>query len=156
MASPYFDNQSTELAEELRLLNNSLAIFLDRSSPNLDLALQPTIKALDQISLKQEALRQEISAQGENLLKQQKVLDRQTAEIDRLKQQISEQNQWLQNNINWQTIVIIFIGLPIITAILIVSFQKFFQPSIDDTIIQKIDFIYDQHMKTIKKNKQAK
>jgi hypothetical protein len=92
------------LTRELNLLNRSLVNLVDQSSPNLNLVLEPTVATLDRLLLSQERLKQEIATGNEKLVEQQNIIAGQTAEINRLKQQVNAQGQWLTTNVNWKTL----------------------------------------------------
>lgn len=146
---------SNALTRELNLLNRSLVTLVNQSSPDLNLALQPTVETLDRLLLEQARLRQEVTASNEKLAEQQRTIAAQTAEIDRLKQQVNVQNRWMVQNVNWKMLTALSVCLGIFLTLFLTLFlataQRLIPPGLDKTTMQKLDFVYYQAVKKAKK-----
>jgi hypothetical protein len=132
--------------EEFNDLTNILKHLANDSPPNIDLALQPAITALNNLINMQQSLQKEIVQQRETIKKQNN-------EIAQLKKQSSDSHNWLTAHFNRKTIGIFSLLTAVGLAILITGYQKLVPVKIDTEATDKLDFLYFQELKRYEKAK---
>jgi hypothetical protein len=135
--------------EELNDLTEVLQKLLTQSAPNIDLALQPTTVILEKLVSAQQSLRKEF-------IQQQETIKNQSEEIEKLKKQSQYQNLWLKAHINWKTIGGFALTLAIALTTLLAIAQKIIPATPDNSITEKIDFLYNQEIKKDSKTKSTR
>ncbi len=158
---------SAELGDRLISEEDVEALIgsLGHLSVNNQAALQPIIKALEKLMLAQAPLKKEVQASNEKMIQQiaqqqQKLdtgvpvlRDRQSKEIEKLHQQLDRQDSWLRSLVHWRTIVACTILSGTVIAGCLALLQKFLPPQLDNTTLEKIDFLYIQEAKRLPKKK---
>jgi hypothetical protein len=132
--------------EEFNDLTDILKHLANESPPNIDLALQPAITALNNLINMQQSLQKEIVQQRETIKKQNN-------EIAQLKKQSSDSHNWLTAHFNRKTIGIFSLLTAVGLAILITGYQKLVPVKIDTEATDKLDFLYFQELKRYEKAK---
>jgi hypothetical protein len=132
--------------EEFNDLTDILKHLANESSPNIDLALQPTVMALNKLLTAQQSLQQEVVQQRETIKKQ-------SNEIAQLKKQSSDSHNWLTTHFNQKTIGIFSLATAVLLAALLIGFQKLLPVKIDSEAVDKLDFLYFQELKRYEKAK---
>jgi hypothetical protein len=132
--------------EEFNDLTDILKHLANESPPNIDLALQPTIIALNKLLTAQQSLQKEIVQQRENIKNQ-------SSEIAQLKKQSSDSHNWLTKHINRKKLGLFSLATAVILAALLTGFQKLLPVKIDSEAVDKLDFLYFQELKRYEKTK---
>jgi hypothetical protein len=132
--------------EEFNDLTNILKHLANDSPPNIDLALQPAITALNNLINMQQSLQKEIVQQRETIKKQNN-------EIAQLKKQSSDSHNWLTAHFNRKTIGLFSLASAVGIAALLTGFQKLLPVKIDDEATDRINFLYFQELKRYEKAK---
>ncbi len=132
--------------EEFNDLTDILKHLANESPPNIDLALQPTIIALNKLLTAQQSLQEEVVQQRETIKKQNN-------EIAQLKKQNSDSHNWLTTHLNQKTIGLFSLATAVVLATLITGFQKLLPVKIDDEATERINFLYFQELKRYDKAK---
>lgn len=132
--------------EEFNDLIDILKQLLTQSSPNVDVALQPTVTSLEKLVTAQQSFRKE-------LVQQHEVIKKQIIEIKELKSQSQHHSSWLMAHINRKTIGISLFFAVAALAILITGYQKIVPVKIDSEAVDKLDFLYFQELKRYEKAK---
>jgi hypothetical protein len=116
---------------------------------------QPTVMALKKLSIEQEAQRQEAAKNWEKMLRQtshlEKIVDLQSAEIEKLKNQNSYQTTWLKEHVNVLVIAGFAAILGMTTAAPLALLYTFFPSKLDSAIEKKITFLYNQEVEKLPK-----
>jgi hypothetical protein len=132
--------------EEFNDLTDILKHLANESPPNIDLALQPTIIALNKLLTAQQSLQKEI-------VQQRETIKNQSNEIVKLKKQSSDSHHWLTANLNQKTIGIFSLATAVVLATLLTGFQKLLPVKIDSEATDRINFLYFQELKRYEKAK---
>jgi hypothetical protein len=132
--------------EEFNDLTDILKHLANESPPNIDLALQPTIIALNKLLTAQQSLQKEI-------VQQRETIKNQSSEIAQLKKQSSDSHNWLTKYLNQKTIGIFSLATAVLLAALLIGFQKLLPVKIDSEAVDKLDFLYFQELKRYEKAK---
>jgi hypothetical protein len=132
--------------EEFSDLTDILKHLANESPPNIDLALQPTIIALNKLITAHQSLQQEVVQQRETIKKQ-------SSEIAQLKKQSSDSHNWLTTHFNRKTIGIFSLATAVVLATLLTGFQKLLPVKIDSEATDRINFLYFQELKRYEKAK---
>jgi hypothetical protein len=109
--------------EEFGELIETLEQILANESPNIQVALQPTVTMLKDVALNQVALRKEAIEDREKVSQQLKIiaeilekLDLQSVEIANLKQQNRRLADWLLKHFKWKAIGGVAIAMTVIAV----------------------------------------
>jgi uncharacterized protein Yka (UPF0111/DUF47 family) len=116
--------------EEFGELIETLEQILANDSPNIQVALQPTVTALkelaaNQIALRKEAIedREKVSRQLKTMSEKLEKIDLQSGEIDTLKQQNRRLADWLLKHFQWKKIA----GAAIFITVIAIAASAFLQ-----------------------------
>jgi uncharacterized protein Yka (UPF0111/DUF47 family) len=116
--------------EEFGELIETLEQILANDSPNIQVALQPTVTALkelaaNQIALRKEAIedREKVSRQLKTMSEKLEKIDLQSGEIDTLKQQNRRLADWLLKHFQWKKIA----GAAIFITVVAIAASAFLQ-----------------------------
>jgi hypothetical protein len=131
---------------ELNDMTEVLQQLLTQSSPNIDVALQPTVTVLEKLVAAQQSLSKEVA-------QQQEIIKKQSVEIKELKKQSQNHGSWLVAHINRKTIGIFSLATAVLLAALLTGFQKLLPVKIDSEAVDKLDFLYFQELKRYEKAK---
>jgi hypothetical protein len=137
--------------EEFGELIEILEQILATDSPNIQVALQPTVTvlkelAINQVALKKEAIedRKKISQLLDRVSDKLKVIDRQNAEIEKLREQSKQQNDWLKEHINGKALVISTLISTVLIAVPLILCQRLVPSNLDNEINQQLKQINKQ------------
>jgi oligoribonuclease (3'-5' exoribonuclease) len=149
--SNYQGNESPISREEL----NSIATALESISVVMNDNNQPTVMALEKLSINQEAQKQEAAQNWGKMFQQisgmEERINRQKAEIENLKDQSKHQTTWLKEHINVTVIAGFAAILGMIAAASIALLYTFLSPKLDSAIEKKINFLYNQEVEKLPK-----
>jgi hypothetical protein len=137
--------------EEFGELIETLEQILANDSPNIQVALQPTVIALKEIAANQIALRKEaiedrkkVSQQLEIVSDKLKMIDWQSAKIEKLQEQSKHQNDWLKEYINGKVLITSTLISAVLIAIPLILCQRLIPSNLDAEINQQLKHISKQ------------
>jgi ElaB/YqjD/DUF883 family membrane-anchored ribosome-binding protein len=156
----YEDDSSPVSREEFGELIETLEKLMADESPNIQVALQPTVTALKQLAAHQIASRKEAIEDREKVSQQLKAMSekidkivRQSSEIAAIKHQNQKLSDWLPEYLDWKKIAGCAVLVTVISAAASAVIQKIALSNLETTITDQQGVLYK---KVIEMNKKAK
>jgi hypothetical protein len=124
---------------------NNLTLALEQASVKIDAVNQPFSLTLKKLAKEQADLVQEITKIEKALAQQQKTLELRAQEITEIRKQISDNRNWHNASVNWPTVIaIMLLSVPAVVSSWFLM-QKFVPAQLDSNAIKKIDFLYEKY-----------
>jgi ElaB/YqjD/DUF883 family membrane-anchored ribosome-binding protein len=156
----YEDDSSPVSREEFGELIETLEKLMADESPNIQVALQPTVTALKQLAAHQIASRKEAIEDREKVSQQLKAMSEkidkivhQSSEIAAIRHQNQKLSDWLPEYLDWKKIAGCAILVTVISVAASAVIQKIALSNLETTITDQQGVLYK---KVIEMNKKAK